>query len=209
MLKNLLKLSLIILLFADLVSQQTTFALSSSETTISPSQTNFQIQTTNGERWLKIKQNHNETQLYTYQLVNLSDKFISVQTEFQETTGIIENISILENQPAKNIGNWQSGNNQTHLLSPHEKKLILFPLTTPNLSCIDQCPTYQGAILAKENKPTESGLNIVTRLGLRVYLEINSEKQTNNDNTTPPTAPISILTGLLTLAYTLKNSAQV
>ncbi len=78
----------------------------------------------------------------------------------------------LINEPYKNIGYWISLPQNSYLLSPHEKVKIPVKITIPDKTSVQQ---YTGVIFASKEDKTNANLNIITQIGVRVYLNVTAD----------------------------------
>ncbi|MBD3270698.1 hypothetical protein GF376_04175 [Candidatus Peregrinibacteria bacterium] len=138
---------------------------------------------------------------------NLTERTISLTLEFKESTGTKENFKIIEHEEFKSIGNWINFETYEIQLKPFEKKQIEMDIKIPKTAREKE---YQGVILITHtDKAQNSKMNIATRIGNRVYLNVtkNSELQTNITNLTVTPLQISlILIALAGIAYGIKKN---
>ncbi len=135
------------------------------------------------KQWLLIDTAPGQTINDSFKIQNLSSEPISVNIEFYETTGSKEKITILENREFKNLGQWTTLQNKSLSLDPFQTAQIGVQFKIPQNT---KSGEYQGVILVSNLQPDHSDqLNIETRLGNRVYLNVkpNTELQTNSLNT--------------------------
>lgn len=88
-----------------------------------------------------------------------------------------ESFIIDESTEYQNLGNWISMPQTTYTLSPHETKKIELNFKIPKNIASKK---YVGTILASKSKTNDQNIDIVTRIGVRIYLNINEKNlQTN------------------------------
>lgn len=104
---------------------------------------------------------------------NLTDKPLSLNllvrnANTQDNKFLPDDENISQNLPA-----WTSVDSETVTLAPSEKKEIPVTFTVPQNTENGQ---YAGAILAAKSDKNPQNINIVTRIGVRVYLDVTDPK---------------------------------
>jgi uncharacterized membrane protein len=140
---------------------------------------------------------------------NLTDHQIALKIEFRESEGTEENFKIIESADYQNIGNWIKLEKSEIILQPYEKQPLKIEINIPENT---EAKKYQGTILVSNTqKATNSDLNIATRIGNRVYLNVtnNSDIQTSFSNfEISPEQIVLILISLFGIAFALKPQKQ-
>jgi hypothetical protein len=77
----------------------------------------------------------------------------------------------LESTHYKNIGRWTNLPEAELLLAPHEKRNISFEIKVPKNAAERQ---YQGVIYAVKKERNKQNVTIVTRIGVRIYLDVTT-----------------------------------
>lgn len=109
---------------------------------------------------------------------NLSDQNQTIQIQVREAEQKGDSFLSIEDQPLKNIGNWINIDDNFHTLAPHEKKNIPLEINIPKDADLGE---YTASILASKADINSQNIKIVTRIGVRVYLNVVEENmlQTN------------------------------
>jgi hypothetical protein len=102
-------------------------------------------------------------------LENLSDVPQDLSLAMREASPQNENFVVSENLDYKNIGNWVMLPQQTYTLAPHQKINIPIEIQIPGDAKTDK---YYGGIFAVKQGSAENNLKIVTRIGVRIYLDV-------------------------------------
>ncbi|MCC6643473.1 DUF916 domain-containing protein [Candidatus Peregrinibacteria bacterium] len=135
--------------------------------------TSYPSHTINQNKW--IVRDVNAGAEYQDQLTveNLSDQEITLDIKTIETTGAEENIRLLENQPAKNAGNWIKSSESQVTLAAHQKKQITLNINIPPQTKLGK---YQAAVLVSNKISSDSAVNLTSRIGNRIYLNVTDSK---------------------------------
>lgn len=164
--------------------------------------------TSNGN-WIVKSVNPSKDYNQTLIVKNLENKATKLNLEFLEFTEDNGHIQLLENQKYKNIGNWITPTNAVIQLSPNEQKQINFKIKIPNNVSRQQ---YQGAFLVSKNTEDVSTLNIKTRIGNRIYLNVTDNIILENNVLNIPISETNlafILIGFILIGYPLFYSKRL
>lgn len=102
-------------------------------------------------------------------LENLSDKYQTISIEIKEARAENNNFIPITGQPYENIGNWINLPQTYYALAPGEKKIIPFTIAIPETSGEQK---LNAAIFAVKKEKNAGGVNIVTQIGVRIYLDV-------------------------------------
>lgn len=104
-------------------------------------------------------------------LENLTDKKQKIALTIREATNNNNEFNVVENETFKDIGHWIVLPQNYYNLGPKEKMKIPFQIKIPN-----DVPTgkYQAVIYAANEQSASSQLKIVTRIGVRIYLDVTA-----------------------------------
>jgi hypothetical protein len=102
-------------------------------------------------------------------LENLSDKPQNLSLALREAYLQNGNFVISENMDYKNLGNWVMLPLQPYALAPHQKIKVPFEIHIPDNTNINK---YYGGIFAVKESSSDSDVKIVTRIGVRIYLDV-------------------------------------
>jgi uncharacterized membrane protein len=140
--------------------------------------TSYPSHTRENNKWIIRDVNPGENYQELLTLENLSDQEIQLHTSVLETSGSTEKIKLLENQPFRNIGKWITTEKNTFTLTPFEKKEIKININIPKDTALGK---YQAAVMVSGTNKTGTSLNLSTRIGNRIYLNVtdSSVLQTN------------------------------
>lgn len=103
---------------------------------------------------------------------NLSDQPQTIQLQIREAKHQGNSFLSIEDQPLQNIGNWISVDENFHALAPREKKNIPIEINIPKDTELGE---YTASILALKADINSQNIKIVTRIGVRVYLNVVEE----------------------------------
>lgn len=130
-------------------------------------------------------------------LDNLSDQTITLSLTVKELSGTKTQPQIIENQNLQNIGNWTKLENNQVTLSAHQKSQVKVIIQVPENA---QLGSYQEVVLVSHVQQQTSDLNVATRIGDRIYLNVTDQKNlqanTQNLNVTPLQLALIILASL-------------
>jgi uncharacterized membrane protein len=134
--------------------------------------------TRNQDKWIVRDVNPGQSYREYLTVENLTGQPLELQTKIVETSGSKDNIKLLENQPDKNIGAWIKTEDDLISLQSYEKKEIPVEITIPENADLGE---YQAAILISHVSNSPDRLNLSTRIGNRVYLNVTHSQnlQTN------------------------------
>jgi hypothetical protein len=184
MLKKFLQIIIVIAL-----STNTVFA---SESTF----TIYPTYPTENSTWIVRDVNPNQNYKEYLTLENLSNESIQINLAFHKTSGTKENITIQEETNPGEEAPWiKPGANQVNL-APHAKKNIEINIAVPTNITNGQ---YQGAIMATLSPNKGEGLQISTRIGSRIYLNITTNQELQANTLAPPNNSLHILLIVLSL----------
>ncbi len=171
--------------------------------------TTFPTHTENHNKWIIRDVNPGSSYDESITVKNLSDYTISLKLETIEFSENGEKINLREGVPPEDIGKWISFNEQKLSLQPHEKKELSLKISIPEKTALGK---YQAAVMVSHSSGEEGQLNLSTRIGNRIYLNVTDSKllQTNTVNYWNPSLQIFlILASLLGLYYGLKPEKTV
>ncbi len=160
-------------------------------------------------KWLRISSNSNQNIDTAVILENLTSENIQLALNFKELSGTEKNPEIQENAPYQDLGNWLTISGSEFPLNPRQKLIvplqIKIPTQTPN-------QLYQGVLLATESRPSNlPSMNIATRIGTRIYLEVDDSQiiQANNFQFSVQLWQIlAIISGMILFGYSLLHSRK-
>ena len=127
---------------------------------------------TENKNWIKKSVNPGKEINEKLILENSSNEAISLKLEVREFTAEKE-FKIIESETYKNIGNWIKLNETRVSLEPGEKKVVKASISPPENT---ETKEYHAVILASEEKNDNGTINIVTRIGVRIYLNVTNAK---------------------------------
>ena len=125
-------------------------------------------------------------------LENLSDQTMTLNLDVKELEGTQEKPKIIENKQYQNIGNWTKTEDKQVTLSAHQKSKVKITLRIP----ANATPgAYQEVILVSHTSKQKTNLDVATRIGNRIYLNITTQKelQTNTQNFNITTLQIALI----------------
>jgi len=165
MLKNIKKLVLIAAFFSTGLAQSNLSCVAA-EFTIHPTFAHEE-----NRAWMILKATPGETIQDSITVKNLSAEKITLHIAVHEADTKNGNIKIIESQNFENIGSWISVQNKIDLLPNETKNLpvnINIPIDTP-------AKQYTASILASLTETNQQNLQIVTRIGVRIYLDVTNQ----------------------------------
>jgi hypothetical protein len=160
-----IKKPLIIAILTFTVLSGYTVAYASTGTfTIYPSHTH------NGNRnWIIRQASPGNTIEESLTLENLSGRPQQISIELKEAREENGKFTPVNDGPYENIGNWIKLPGTLYTLAPYEKVKIPFELAVPD----NTGPRgYDAAVFAVKKDINENGIDIVTQIGVRVYLDV-------------------------------------
>ena len=135
--------------------------------------TAYPSNTGNRNKWIVRDVNPGDKYEEYLTIKNLSDKKIHVQISSVETAGSETEIQILDNQPAQNIGKWINLEETSIEIGAYEKKQVKIVFAIPAETPLGE---YQAAVFATHTNRTATNLNMTTRIGTRIYLNVTNNK---------------------------------
>jgi hypothetical protein len=102
-------------------------------------------------------------------LENLSDESQQISIQINEARTENDKFIPVTGQPYENIGNWIRLPQASYALAPREKMVIPFTISVPGTSDRQR---YNAAIFAVKTEKNAGGVNIVTQIGVRIYLDV-------------------------------------
>ncbi len=119
--------------------------------------------------WIITEAVRGETVNESVTLENLSGKTQYISVFFREAIPRNENFIISEDTDFSDIGNWTTLTESSYTLTAGEKKKIPFEIIVPSDAAEGE---YHGAVFAAIESPENDNLKVVTRIGVRVYLNV-------------------------------------
>jgi len=119
--------------------------------------------------WIITRAEPGKTAEESITLENLSDDIRQISIEVKEAKNENGKFTPVDG-PLENIGNWISVPQTSYLLEPRQKVTIPVSITVPAGIPNDN---YNAAIFAVQKEKNANGLNIVTQIGVRVYLDVS------------------------------------
>lgn len=115
---------------------------------------------------------------------NLTNKAITITLNVEEATEVNGTFTLKETA-ATDLGLWTKLGTQSVELGPNEKKRIPVNIQIPS-NAVEKS-TYLGSVLAVKESVNDQNIKIVTRIGVRIYLDIvpPGTLETNIFNATP------------------------
>jgi len=168
--------------------------------------TTYPTNTINHNQWIIKDINPGQTQQESITIKNLTNQNITLNLSIKETSGNRENTKIIEQLPYKNIGNWLKLEQSSINLSPLEIKNIPFTISVPTDTKLAE---YQGTILVSYIDSNSSDLQIATRIGNRIYLNVTNNKDLQSNTINLFVSPLQIfliIISALGLSYGLFKS---
>jgi hypothetical protein len=104
-------------------------------------------------------------------LENLSDKNETVKLEFLEATNTDNKFIPVESAKYKNLGTWITMEINTYTLAPRQKIQVPVTISVPEKTTIGE---YDGVIYANREEISAQNIRLVTRLGIRMYINVTS-----------------------------------
>ena len=121
--------------------------------------------------WIITRAEPGKTAEESITLENLSDEIRQISLEVKEARTENGKFTPISGQ-FENIGNWISVPQDSYILEPHRKMIIPVSIAVPADTPDD---SYNAAIFAVQKEKNDNGLNIVTRIGVRVYLNVSND----------------------------------
>ena len=170
-----MKNKILIILAIITICAQTASAASIGAFTTYPSFTD------NQNKWIIRDANPGQITEDYITVENLSDETITLNLDIRELKGTRNKPEIIESSKHQNIGNWTKLEQNQITLTPHEKKKIKVTIQIPTRIHLGQ---YQEVVLVSHASSSESNVDIKTRIGDRIYLNItdNTDLQDNTQN---------------------------
>jgi len=128
-----------------------------------------------------IEQSNNKTEYVTIE--NLTNKEETISLDLREATEENGSFLPMENHEYKNLGLWINLPETVITLSPYEKRKTPLTISIPKNADPNE---YKATILASKTTKDDQNINITTRIGVRIYINVKptSAIQTNIFNTT-------------------------
>ncbi len=144
------------------------------------------------KHWILASEQPGTTYGDTVTVENLTDETINLKLEFKESTGARKEFKIIESEDYQNIGKWTTLETNSVTLPPKGKKKITIRIDIPKNA---ETKEYQGVILASHTSSENTDINIQTRIGTRVYLNVtkSQQTQTNSFNLNISTTQIALI----------------
>ncbi len=131
------------------------------------------------DQWLILNTTPGEqiTDYVTIENLTSEKQTISLQTKSANKT---EEGYIINDEPSEtDFISWIKFQKNEYTLQPFQKIKVPITITVPHSA---QIKKYSGAILGSQSVKNENGLNIVTRIGTRLYLNVNKPAVTSATN---------------------------
>ncbi len=135
------------------------------------------------KNWIITKAQPEETITEFLTLENLSENTQHISLLAKEANNIDNNFKPIEKEAYKNIGTWIKLPQSSYTIEAHGKIKIPFTFTIPKNTKPQE---YTGVIYAVKEQTNAQNIKVVTRLGVRIYLEVGTFNtlSTNIFNTT-------------------------
>jgi hypothetical protein len=170
--------------------------------------TTYPTNTEHHNSWIIKDVNPGQQQKESITVKNLTDQPIQLSISFREMEGDRQNAKIIENENFKNIGNWIKLDQTSVNLAPNQSQKIGFTIQTPGDTKLGE---YQGTILVSYFNNNQPPLNLVTRIGNRIYLNVTDSKILESNTTNLEITPLQIALIILSslgIIYGLKNNKK-
>jgi uncharacterized membrane protein len=143
--------------------------------------TTYPANRVNENKWIVRDVNAGHQYEENITVENLSERPIELRLEIIESAGDRNNIRLLENQYSNSLSKWIKPEQSIIHLNPREKKDIILKLDIPTNQNLGE---YQAVALVSHSQKNSDNLNISTRIGTRIYLNVTDQKilQTNSFN---------------------------
>ncbi len=148
--------------------------------------TTYPTHTSDRSKWINRDVNPGENYQENLTVENLSDQPIKLNIKIVESTGSKDHIKLLEDVPYQNIGNWINPEFTEIKLKAKEKKSIKLNIQVPADTELGQ---YQSVALVSDLQSSDQQLQINTRIGSRIYLNVTNNSILQS-NTFSPDIPI-------------------
>ncbi len=102
---------------------------------------------------------------------NLSDEDQKIRLELREASNEKGDFKPIEKATFKNIGKWIHLSNAEYILKPYEKKKIPFEINIPASA---EKKEYTAVIYGIGEKVNAQNIRIVTRIGVRLYIQVDT-----------------------------------
>lgn len=120
--------------------------------------------------WLLLDLEQGETITESITLENLTEKPQTLELKVVEATGKNGSFSLIENQEFKHLGNWTTLSQTNVQLDPYEKQKIPVEIIIPKNA---EKMNYKASILASKTETNAQNINVTTRIGVRMYMDIH------------------------------------
>lgn len=126
--------------------------------------------THNGNKsWIISDIASGQTTTESINIENLSDKNEIIKLEFHEAKSDDDSFTPIESTKYENIGKWIKIENNAYALAPHEKKQVSVNISIPEKTGSGK---YEGVIYAVKEEINPQNIKLVTRLGIRMYINV-------------------------------------
>ena len=160
--------------------------------------------------WIIQKAHKGQTIKDYITIENPSDETIKLTLKTVEAEEINNQFTLLDNKPQKDLALWTTIPRKTYTLAPKQKQKIPITIKIPTTA---KEKTYKASILASKTTKNKDNIKIVTRIGVRMYIEIVPQNTQTNiitkdqyDKTT--LLIISIIAFLSAIILNLKPKTQ-
>lgn len=170
--------------------------------------TTYPSHTLNNNKWIIRDVNPGQSYQEEITAENLQNYPITLTLQVIESSGSKENIRLLENQPNQNIGNWIQPEINSIDLAAHQKQNIKINIIIPNKTELGE---YQAVILTTNTDKNKGNLNIATRIGNRIYLNVTNNPilQTNIFSTNISVIQITFITlSVIAILYGIRPNKR-
>lgn len=169
----------------------------------------FQVTSINGNTWIEKDTHPGNILEEIITINNLEDTTSEYSIKFAESEGPKENIHIKEDQPFNNIGQWTRLESEKISVEAKSKKAFMVRIKVPEGTALQK---YQGVILVAPVKQGKDMINIVTRTGVRIYLNVtNQPTPAETSLLKPDSTPLAIILiggATLALLYSYRKEKQ-
>lgn len=124
----------------------------------------------NNKSWLLLDLGQGETKTDYVTVENLTDTKQSLALNVVEATEKDGSFILTEGREAEHLGEWASLEQTTIELGPREKQQIPVEIAIPQNA---KTANYKATILASKNERNAQNINITTRIGVRMYVDIH------------------------------------
>lgn len=151
----------------------------------------------NNVHWLVRSATPGERVVDFVTVENLKDEEQVIDLKVIEAYEENNSFVLEENKPAQNIGVWTHLAEQQITLKPYEKKRVTVTIHVPENTKIGR---YTGSVLAAKSVKNDQNQTIVTRLGTRIYLQVQRSYLRANIFTAPYANNLLLILGVAGVA---------